>query len=127
MPSVIYKVTIVWNFREDGSKFCLFKQVEEVKLPQPIGVRFTQTITRGTGWEEYVYWFWNMEHADDCLMNTPAREGKPNYNRPPIEPEVLKERIQSAAKELQRLKRNRTAEKRQCLVLKYSPAYAVIV
>jgi len=113
MPSVIYKVTVVWNFREDGSKFCLYKHVEEVKLPQPIGVRFTQTVTCGTGWEEHVYWFWDMEHANDRLMETSSREGKQVYNKPPMDPKVLKERIQMAAKELQKLKRGRATEKRR--------------
>jgi hypothetical protein len=114
MPSIIYKVTIVYSV---PNKVCLYKHIEEVPLPQPISVRFSHSVKNGDGWEEHVYWFWHMEHAQETLMSVPLTQStKPVYNKPAwtdAQKQAQQERIKKLDKELHKMKKERTLEKRR--------------
>ena len=113
MPTVIYKVTIVYS--TSALRTCLSKRIEEVQLPQPIGVRFIHTVTKGNGWEQEVYWFWEEDQASEWLGYVKAT-AVPNYAKP-TNTEAQKKaqtvRMKEVDNMIKQVKKERALEKRR--------------
>ena len=110
MSRSIYKATVVFQVRKE-TKVCIKKGYETLSLPQPIGVRFVDAITKGESdgkhgyWEEHVKWFWLETKCLDYLFDIPRAAGKRLYNQPSIDKKILKERIKKQDDLLKQLKK----------------------